>query len=519
MTRRLFVCHANAEIESTSEVVDALENALDFPAGALLTSGLPGYASDTHDEFALRDTLGGASMVLALVSENTLHDPAFSFQLGAAWALGLRIVLCVSDDLDSARLPAPLRDATMVHPHEPAEWTELIGDLSLRLGLVPRPAASTAPQLAPSSTPPKASVPEPLPKLPPAPRLPSLATDQPQHQNVPQRPVRLENAGVTQPGFIIGARVRPQPEAAASVSVPSLDPQPAAASELPAAAADLAAEVDAAFAEFSDERTSEPEPAPRHTYIDELRSIERPSATETETEAEITTTPRHSYISELQGMVAEEDADRAPSAPASMEVQDPQPAATFVTVSGSEPPLASDIYARLPSCEMALEAGRALSDCVFNRSEISDFKAELGVPFGRFFESLGGIWDELSSDQDIDNWAAAADARLQALPEEARKIEDWYKLGLELAILHNLAGQLVLDGTDAAAEQQWRGALERFLMRAERAEIGYEDLGRVLGLLENLAGPSSERDLANIGRSLAELRRYAAGADGIHTAA
>ena len=70
-----------------------------------------------------------------------------------------------------------------------------------------------------------------------------------------------------------------------------------------------------------------------------------------------------------------------------------------------------------------------------------------------------------------------------------------------------------------AAEQQWRGALERFLMRAERAEIGYEDLGRVLGLLENLAGPSSERDLANIGRSLSELRRYAAGADGIHTAA
>ena len=55
-------------------------------------------------------------------------------------------------------------------------------------------------------------------------------------------------------------------------------------------------------------------------------------------------------------------------------------------------------------------------------------------------------------------------------------------------------------------------------MRAERAEIGYENLGRVLGLLENLVGPSHERDLSNIPRSLEELRRYAAGAD-IHTAA
>jgi hypothetical protein len=80
---------------------------------------------------------------------------------------------------------------------------------------------------------------------------------------------------------------------------------------------------------------------------------------------------------------------------------------------------------------------------------------------------------------------------------------------------------LVLDGPERsdAAEQQWRSALERFLTRAENARIGYEQLGRVLALLENLAGPRSERDLTNIGRSLTEVRSYAAGADGIHTAA
>jgi hypothetical protein len=167
---------------------------------------------------------------------------------------------------------------------------------------------------------------------------------------------------------------------------------------------------------------------------------------------------------------------------------------------------------------MALEAGRAVSDCLFNRDEISNFTSELDGPLGGLIESLGASWTELRDEQDLDTWVSVTDHLLQTLPAEVRKLEEWYRVGFELAILHNLAAQLVLDGSDPAAEQHWRGALERFLMRAERAEIGYENLGRVLGLLENLAGPSHERDLTNISRSLEELRRYAAGAD-IHTAA
>jgi hypothetical protein len=181
--------------------------------------------------------------------------------------------------------------------------------------------------------------------------------------------------------------------------------------------------------------------------------------------------------------------------------------------------LVSDVFPRLPSCELALEAGRAVSECLFNRADISDFASELSGPLGRLVTALGADWDALRSEHDLDAWVIRTDQLLQALPERGRKIEDWYKLGFELATLHNLAGQLTLDGSDEASEQRWRGALERFLVRAERAEIGYENLGRVLGLLENLAGPTHERDLTNIGRSLQELRRHAVGADEIHTAA
>jgi hypothetical protein len=170
---------------------------------------------------------------------------------------------------------------------------------------------------------------------------------------------------------------------------------------------------------------------------------------------------------------------------------------------------------------MSLEAGRALSDCVFNRDEGLDFKKELEVPLGRFVDAIGGSWADLSNIEDLDVWLGAIENLLHTLPDDDRRINAWYEVGYELAILHNLAGQGLFDSDEkrADAERLWRKALERFLIRAENAMIPYEDLARVLALLENLVAPRAERDLANIGRSLEELRRQAAGADRQHTAA
>jgi hypothetical protein len=170
---------------------------------------------------------------------------------------------------------------------------------------------------------------------------------------------------------------------------------------------------------------------------------------------------------------------------------------------------------------MSLEAGRALSDCVFNRDEGFDFTKELDQPFGRFVDAMGGSWAELSKLQDFDVWLGATENLLQSLPDDGRRIGAWYEVGYEVAVLHNLAGQGLFDSDErrSEAERLWRRSLERFLIRAENASIPYEDLARVLSLLENLVAPRSERDLANIGRSLEELRRQAAGADRQHTAA
>jgi hypothetical protein len=703
MTRRLFVCHATADIEATSELVDALENALNFSAGSLWTSGLPGYSAEANDMPALGAALAGSDVVLALVTQTSMLDPQFHFQLGAGWALGAHTVLLLAEPVAAEELPNALSQATIMRGHAPAQWSELIGDLSVRLGLVPRPGASTAPVITPSaskSAPPPAAAALSAPRIPaeamlsdsaleaaaaalddsepaaasapsvspaaaaaasaapavdasPTPSLaPAAATASPtpaptaeasaapavdasptpslaavaastasavistesskraDDTPLPAAVAKIANASARPPGAatalnLAGAQIAAakatQPPAASPakpVSVPPLPgiaparpaslpplsagappralgvpPLPAAVSTnavivppLPAGRVDQDSDnqdageptttpkapiitltsvpdsdpvlvpdsnLDSTLESDSEpftgndlepEQTPQPRAAgsslseaPHHSYLDELRAISGDPER---------TAPRYSYIDELETVDPEEyaaasgyealpsDDDDEPETREQLRL----PVREESSADASEQASDSDVFARLPTCEMALEAGRAVSDCLFNRDEIDNFAPELDGPLGGLIESLGASWVELRAEQDLDTWLAVTDHLLETLPDEVRKLEEWYRVGFELATLHNLAGQLVLDGSDAAAELHWRGALERFLLRAERAEIGYENLGRVLGLLENLVGPSHERDLSNIPRSLEELRRYAAGAD-IHTAA
>ncbi len=175
----------------------------------------------------------------------------------------------------------------------------------------------------------------------------------------------------------------------------------------------------------------------------------------------------------------------------------------------------------LPSSEMSFEAGRALSECVFHRDQPMDFARELSQPFGRFVDALGGKWQDLSRLQDLDVWTAVTDNLLHGLPPERQHLTDWYELGYEVTTLHNIAGQIASSRPDEHAELEALGheSFEHFLERAEAARIPYQELARVLGLLENLMGPPSQRDFTNVTRSVEELRRQAASADRQNVAA
>ena len=480
MTKRIFVCHAKSDIEPTSETIDSLESALDFPSSVLLTSSLPGYSSDVRSDDELRAMLASTTVVLALLTEATMEDPEFSFELGAAWALGIDVIPLICGGMSSQSLPWPLRSCPSIRPADPADWDRLIEDLSLRLD-APRRSVAEA-------------VPEPTPVSPAEPKVPDH-----ERETVPERVPT--HSGV----FLDAAPVGDDEASFADVRNAVFDDAQAALSD---DARDRAFD-DAHAAVFDDAHAAVLEDA-HAAVLEDAHSAQFDAAAAAMFDAEPVAQPPLAAVPESFD-------DETPTSDVHV--------ARVMSVSSdpiSEPPAAnSDVYARLPSCEMSLEAGRAVSDCVFNRAEISDFDRELSEPLGRFVEAMGGSWADLRRLQDLELWLSATENLLSSLPPELHRVANWYQVGFELATLHNLAGQLVLDGPDRsdAAEQQWRTALDRFLTNAEKAHIGYEDLGRVLPLLENLAGPRAERDLTNIGRSLSEVRSYAVGADRIHTAA
>ena len=432
MTQRMFVCHAKSDIEATSEIVDALENALEFPNGTLVASSLPGYASDVHGEGELHAMLTGATLMLALFTERSTYDPEFVFELGAAWALGIDVLPLLLGATSPNDVPWPLRDRPSLRAQEEAAWSDLVQQLSHRLQVPLRkpsqPPAAVEPETAPVDV--KALIGEP--------QLTAAEAAEPEPVRAAPEPVRAAPA-----------EPEPEPE-------PDLAPEPVRDNPVSIVAPVMV--------------HGQPRPTPQ---------IPPPAAI-----------PAEAF-------------------------QLPEPP---LAADAFEPP--SDVRSSLPSYRMSLEAGRALSDCVFNREEQLDFTRELEEPFGRFVEAMGGSWRDLSQRQDFDIWLGTAENLLQSLPAEGKRISAWYEVGYELAILHNLAGQGLFDSDERRmdAERLWRKALERFLIRAENARIPYEDLGRVLALLENLVAPRSERDLSNIARSLDELRRYAVGADQ-HTAA
>lgn len=176
---------------------------------------------------------------------------------------------------------------------------------------------------------------------------------------------------------------------------------------------------------------------------------------------------------------------------------------------------ASDESNNYPFFLEALDAGLAFSDCLFNRDEISDFYRELDQPFGTFFNSLGGNWASLRGLNDIDLWNGAVDNLLETLPLERQHVTNWYAVGFHLSTLLNIAGRdLFTDvGHRDSVQAQWDNTLDAFRFVASAAEIPEEDVDSIQSMLENLIGPSSNREYANVAKSRELVRQLAAAAN------
>jgi hypothetical protein len=177
---------------------------------------------------------------------------------------------------------------------------------------------------------------------------------------------------------------------------------------------------------------------------------------------------------------------------------------------------------RLPSCGASLQAGRAISDCVFHRSAGGRFADELDLPFGAFLVSLGTDWSALRNLDDLDVWVEAAENVLAKLDASQRHVRYFYEIGFQLSTLINLAHDALEHGEDEGAgglQERWERAFDALRQSALQAEVAPEAVDPLRPMLENLYGPRDHRDVANLGRVQDCVREFAARADAAALAA
>ncbi len=196
-------------------------------------------------------------------------------------------------------------------------------------------------------------------------------------------------------------------------------------------------------------------------------------------------------------------------------------AGTPIASRSSHPAADGPVRTALPSCSDSLQAGRAVSDCVFHRAQSSAFADELDMPFGVFLAALGGNWSMLRDLEDLDVWLEAADNLLVSLDAHEQHVRCWYEIGFELATLLNLA-RAELEGEGPAVEEieeSWQTAWATLQRAAHQAGVDGDTVAELHDLLDNLRGPQPERDYANLGRVQQRVRELAGRHDATGVAA
>jgi hypothetical protein len=458
VTTGILIFHTQSQLDEASTLVDLLEASLSLPAGAIACSSLPGYtwaarnAPAAERKAGFSQALDDAQAAIALVDDGALGDAQLWFDVAAAWARGKRVAVLADHGGRRAQLPLQLGSDEVIERVDRDAVVALVEDLAFALGVRPRIGQDA--QRA-------------IQQLSSAPPPPPVAA----REEVPTvRPPKPEPAAA-----------KPTNGAATNgyEALDSVPPPPGVPSE-------LRAEADA----------TEPDVTQPAAVAAEIVAPERA----------LLEPPPLDAIEEAIDALAEMPSEVPPPAddePYELKDGDYEPLRAF------EPDLAPI------SCQLSLEAGRALSECSFHREEGGNFIAELERSFGCFVDAVGGNWLELKRIGDIEVWLGATDNLLDSLPEPKKYVADWYEIGFQFATLQSLVAQGVPTDPEQLAvfQELWDQSMAAFKRAAESAQIAPRELRRQQALLENLVGAEQRRDYSNIARSLDELRALAQSAD------
>lgn len=113
---KLFISHSSKDAELADSLIQAIENTLNPPSGAIRCTSVPGYKLElgTFPTEKLREELKDIELVIGLITPNSINSDWVLFELGASWGLYRRLIPVLVGDIGSVSIPEPIKNINAV---------------------------------------------------------------------------------------------------------------------------------------------------------------------------------------------------------------------------------------------------------------------------------------------------------------------------------------------------------------------------------------------------------------------
>ncbi len=132
---RLFVSHSTADQNLASGLIELIRESVDIGREEIRCTSVPGYnlGIARHIPTALLKELEDSTIVLAVVTRNSLQSGWVMMELGAAW-IGKKLWIVLDSGIGIDELPVPLREYHLLRLSEKSDLVQLTDAIALRLG-------------------------------------------------------------------------------------------------------------------------------------------------------------------------------------------------------------------------------------------------------------------------------------------------------------------------------------------------------------------------------------------------
>jgi hypothetical protein len=147
MAIRIFLSHSSADEKLAEALVDCLMASLVLDEKEIRCTSVSGHklpvGSDTST--TIRDEVTGPSVVIGLLTPQSLSSSWVLFELGAAWGSGKSVAPILACGAEFSQLPGPISGSHAINMSDENGVTQFLDDIRRALGVNPRsPAKSQA---------------------------------------------------------------------------------------------------------------------------------------------------------------------------------------------------------------------------------------------------------------------------------------------------------------------------------------------------------------------------------------